>query len=45
MTLVNIHQFLYFLAHVISKHSEIGYEYNFLNYLAFCLLYVALKQH
>ena len=35
IALTCIHQFLQFLAHVISRHSKIGCRYNFLNYLAF----------
>ena len=38
--LTHIHQFLQFLAHVISKDSKIGYRYNFLKYLAFTYFYL-----
>ena len=38
IALTYIHQFSQFLAHVISRHSKIGYRYNFLNYLAFTYL-------
>jgi len=33
--LTHIHQFLQFLAHVISRDSKIGCRYNFIKYLAF----------
>jgi len=33
--LTHIHQFLQFLAGVISRDSKIGCRYNFLKYLAF----------
>jgi len=38
--LTHIHQFL---AHVISRHSKIGYRYNFLNYFAFTLVCSEVK--
>jgi len=31
----NTHPPIFILAHVVSRHTEIGYRYNFLNYLAF----------
>jgi len=34
IALTHINKFL-LLAHVISRHSKIGYRYNFLNYLTF----------
>ena len=35
IALTHIHQFLQFLANVISRYAEIGRRYNFLKYLAF----------